>query len=99
MVVRLFCFCHLKLKGLNTNQSNWEYVPTLISMMKGEDMFSKRVSILQMIGKNSLPGGVGTVALLLVAVTGSVKNPAASGGAFKDYSNRFNCESPAFSVR
>jgi hypothetical protein len=30
---------------------------------------------------------------------GGVKNPAASGGAFKDYSNRLNCESPAFSVR
>jgi len=43
-------------------------------MMKGEDMFSKRVSVLQMIGKNSLPGAaVGTVALLLVAVTGSVQ--------------------------
>ena len=43
-------------------------------MMKGEDMFSKRVSVLKRIGKNSLPGAaVGTVALLLVAVTGSVQ--------------------------
>ena len=37
-------------------------------------MFSKKVSGLRMIGKNSLPGAaVGTVALLLVAVTGSVQ--------------------------
>jgi hypothetical protein len=27
-----------------------------------------------------------------------VKIPAASGGTFKAYSNRFNCGSPAFSM-
>lgn len=37
-------------------------------------MFSKKVSVLQRIGKNSLPGAVvGTVGLLLVAVAGSVQ--------------------------
>jgi len=29
----------------------------------------------------------------------AVKIPAASGGAFKDYSNKCNCGSPDFSVR